>query len=199
MKRLLIQLFSFVVFTLFLYSCSCKSCENEDAIIPFSILSKADKFIADQTGLTFFKNYIKPDFNRSRKLENGYLLVYNFFIPEKPFVKGDIRFTVDTLGNVKKDMEIFGIPLCTDFPEDCMFVIDESKAKKIARENGLEEGIKEWKSGLIYDSLLKKYIWHILSTSNESEGEFGYRANGTEFLICPNTGKVLQKNKWKIN
>jgi hypothetical protein len=180
-------------------SCTCSSCGNEESVIPYLVLSKADQFVANQTGATFFQNYIKPDFSKSKKIENGYFIVYNLFIPEKPFVKGEIRFSVDTLGNLNPNMEVFGIPLCKEFPEDCEFNIDQEAAKKIAIKNGLEEGIKEWKFGFLYDVVYQKYVWHVLSTLSESEGEYGYRASGKELIISPNTGEVLQKNDWKIN
>lgn len=190
----------FTIIMIFIYnSCSCSNCINEESAIPYLVLSKADNFIASKTGPSFFLNYIKPDFSKIRKIENGYFLVYNLFIPEKPFVKGEIRFSVDTLGNVFENMEIFGIPLCKDFPEDCNFKVDKEQVKKIAKDYGLEEGIKEWKIGFLYDVVYQKYVWHVLTTLSESKGEFGYRATGKELIISPSDGKVLQKNDWKIN
>lgn len=197
--RFLLTSFLILSFLIISYSCTCSSCGNEESVIPYSILSKADLFIANQTGKTFFQNYIKPDFSKSKRLENGYFLTYNFFIPEKPFVSGEIRFTVDTLGNINPNVEVFGIPLCKEFPEDCDFSIDKEAAKSIARKYGLEEGIKQWKIGFLYDPVFKKYVWHVLTTLSESEGEYDYRASGKELIISPNTGEVLQKNDWKIN
>jgi len=181
------------------YSCTCSSCGNEESVIPYSVLSKADLFVANQTGSTFFQNYIKPDFSKIKKIETGYFIVYNLFIPEKPFVSGQIRFSVDSLGNVNNNLEVFGIPQCKEFPEDCDFKIDKEAAKRIAIESGLEEGIKEWKFGFLYDVVYQKYVWHVLSTLSESEGEYGYRASGKELIISPSTGEVIQKNDWKIN
>lgn len=197
--RFSIMTFLFGLLLLINYSCTCSSCNNEESTIPYSILSKTDLYIANYTGTSFFQNYIKPDFSKSKKVDNGYFLVYNLFMPEKPFVKGEIRFTVDTLGNVNTDTEVYGIPLCKEFPEDCEFNIDQEMARKIAKENGLEEGIKEWKFGFLYDAVYKKYVWHVLATLSESEGEYGYRASGKELIISPATGEILQKNDWKIN
>lgn len=180
-------------------SCTCSSCGNEESVIPYSVLKKTDQFVANKTGAIFFQNYIKPDFAKSKKIDNGYFIVYNLFIPEKPYVKGEIRFSVDTLGNLTPNMEVFGIPLCLESPEDCEFNIDQEAAKKIAIKNDLEEGIKEWKFGFLYDVVYKRYVWHVLSTLSESEGEYGYKASGKELIISPSTGEVLQKNDWKIN
>jgi hypothetical protein len=191
----------FIISTMILisYSCTCSSCGNEESVIPYSVLSKADLFVANQTGSAFFQNYIKPDFSKIKKTDTGYFIVYNLFIPEKPFVSGQIRFSVDSLGNVNNNLEVFGIPQCKEFPEDCDFKIDKEAAKRIAKESGLEEGIKEWKFGFLYDVVYQKYVWHVLSTLSESEGEYGYRASGKELIISPSTGEVIQKNDWKIN
>ncbi len=197
--KLLFSIAIITIITLFSISCTCSSCGNQESVIPYEILSKSDLFVANKTGSTFFQNYIKPDFSKSKKIENGYLMVYNLFIPEKPYVKGEIRFSVDTLGLVKNNIEVFGIPLCKEFPENCEFNIDENAVRKIALQAGLEEGIKEWKIGFLYDVVYQKYVWHVLSTLTESEGEYGYRASGNELIISPNTGEILQKNDWKIN
>ena len=197
--KFLITTLSIFILAMIINSCTCSTCGNQESVIPYEVLSKADLFIANQTGSKFFQSYIKPDFTKSKQIENGYFLTYNLFIPEKPFVKGEIRFTVDTLGNVNKKMEIFGIPLCKEFPEDCNFKIDEEAAKNIALKNGLEQGVKPWKFGFLYDVVYKKYVWHVLSTLSESEGEYGYRASGKELIISPSSGEVIQKNDWKIN
>jgi hypothetical protein len=69
--------------------------------------------------------YISPDLTKSNQIHSGYLLAYKFSMPEKPFVDGSIRFTVDSLGNVLRDTEISGIPNCIESPEECEFIIDE--------------------------------------------------------------------------
>jgi hypothetical protein len=43
------------------------------------------------------------------------------------------------------------------------------------------------------------YVWHILSTFKEIEGEFGYRADGKEMFINPSGGDVIAINTWRIN
>jgi hypothetical protein len=62
------------------------------------VLKKADQFIISKTGDDFFKKYITVDFSQSKHIEPNYLMVYKFYMPEKPFVDELIRFTVDSTG-----------------------------------------------------------------------------------------------------
>ncbi|HSL90327.1 MAG TPA: hypothetical protein VK870_13565 [Ignavibacteriaceae bacterium] len=201
MKIFKLLIFSFLLFTFYflLTSCSGSSCVKDEAIIPPDILEKGDQFIISLTGEDFFYNYISPDLTKSNQIHSGYLLAYKFSMPEKPFVNGSIRFTVDSLGNVLRDTEISGIPNCIESPKECEFIVDEEKAVKIAEDNNLDAGIKKWNTNFIWSSVYKKYIWQILNTLRESVGEFGYRGNGKEMIIDPNTGEVLALNDWRIN
>jgi hypothetical protein len=72
-------------------------------------------------------------------------------------------------------------------------------AVKIAEDNNLDAGIKKWNTNFIWSSVYQKYTWQILSTLRESVGEFGYRGNGKEMIIDPNTGEILALNDWRIN
>ncbi|MCL6494333.1 MAG: hypothetical protein K6T54_06065 [Ignavibacterium sp.] len=197
-KKFFLLLFAIIITTLIL-SCSGSRYDYDDTDIPIYVFKNANKFISSKTGESFFENYIQPNFDKCIKFENGYFLSYKLYVPEKPFVKGEIRFTVDTLGNVNQNLEVFGIPECVQNPSDCKFTIDEKSARVIAEQNGLEKGVKDWKCTFIYDPVFGKYVWNINSTLTENEGEFGYRASGQEIVIDCSTGEVLAKNDWKIN
>ncbi|WP_337864667.1 hypothetical protein [Ignavibacterium sp.] len=197
-KNIFVLLFA-LASAAFIGGCASSGFDYDDTDIPVYVFKNANKFISTKTGESFFENYIQPDFENCIKLENGYLLSYKLYVPEKPFVKGRIRFTVDTLGNVNQNLEIFGIPECVKNPSDCKFNIDEKSARVIAEQYGLEKGVKDWKCTFIFDPIFGKYVWNINSTLTESEGEFGYRASGQEIIIDSSTGEVLAKNDWKIN
>lgn len=197
--KLFFSCFLLLSFYFLLVSCSGSSCVKNEANIPPEILEKGNQFIITKTGEEFFNQYISPDFSKFKQLANGYFLAYRFTIPEKPFVNGSIRFTIDSLGNVLSDKEISGIPDCIHSPEDCEFVIDEQQAVRIAKENDLDEGIKEWRKSFMWNSTYNKYVWQILSTLKESVGDFGYRGNGIEMIIDPNSGEVLALTEWRIN
>jgi hypothetical protein len=98
-----------------------------------------------------------------------------------------------------KNRDIIGIPRCKNYPEECDFIIDEQKARQIAGEMELKEGIKEWDAAFMWDFKLQRYVWRILSTIREYSVEDVYRAAGQEMIIDPNTGNVLALNDWIVN
>lgn len=183
-----------------LMSCKCRACEDkEEGTVPLEVLAKADSFIIASTGKGLFQDYITPDFARTKHTPPYYEMAYKFFMPDKPYVNATIKFTVDSTGNILKNRDIVGIPRCLNFPEECDFNIDEQTAKQIASNMGLEEGVREWDIGFMWDFKMERYVWRILSTLSEMGNEENYRASGKEMLINPNTGDVLALNDWKIN
>lgn len=207
MKKLLLKSFSFdaLAFLLFIglvfYSgCSCKPCsENEKATIPLNVLKKSDSFITSKTGKDFFNKYITIDFSKSKHIEPNYLMAYKFYIPEKPFVDEEIRFTVDSTGKVLTQYEVVGIPDCNANQFDCDFVVDENTARQIAAENGLPKGIKDWKVDFVWVAKYNKYVWNLFSTLKENKNVDNYRAEGEQIVIDPNSASVIYQNSWKIN
>jgi hypothetical protein len=189
----------FILIAVLMSACKCPSCEEEEAKVPLVVLEKSNSYIISKTGEDIFNNYIAPDFFRTRHTPPYYEMVYKFYMPEKPFVDALIKFTVDSVGNVLEYQDIIGIPKCRYFPQQCNFKIDEETAMQIAANKGLEEGIKDWKVGFIWNVQQERYVWHVLSTLNEMEGDFGYRGSGKEMIIDPINGEVLALNDWKIN
>ncbi len=189
------------LFTLIIgYSCSCSSCSKEDqAVVPEEVLNKANNFIISKTGQEFFNKYITPDFAKTRYNPPYYEMAYHFYMPEKDYVAATIKFITDSTGNVLKDKDIIGIPDYKLNPDECNYTVDRDSAIKIARENGLKEGIKDWDVGFIWNPQRKIYVWHVLSTLNEMKGDIGYRGNGQEVIISPVTGEVLEMHDWKVN
>ena len=203
MKLLLKMLVIFcVVFAIswVITSCSCSSCGKEqEANVPLNILNHANSFIISKTGEEFFHKYITPDFSRTKHLPPYYEMAYRLFVPEKPYVSSIIRFTVDSVGFIVKDRDILGIPNCAVHPTQCNWQIDKETAILLAEKYGLEKGVKDWDVGFIWNPERQIYVWHVLSTTREFEGDFGYRANGKEMIIDPVSGDVLGINDWKLN
>lgn len=52
-----------------------------------------------------FLKYITTDFIKSKHITPNYLMVYRFYMPEKPFINEEIRFTVDSAGSILKNMK----------------------------------------------------------------------------------------------
>lgn len=198
--RIFFFIFLSILFPIILASCSCSKCgHQEESVVPLVILQKANTFIIAKTGEEYFINYISPDFYRIKFNAPYFEMVYRFFIPEKPFVDNLITFSIDTLGNVNTSREIIGIPEYLFLPETCEFNIDEDKAKEIAAADKLEDGIKDWKIGFVWDSKFNRYTWHILATFSELKYDGGYKGSGRELIINPNSGEVLARNDWKVN
>lgn len=189
------------IFTLLIgYSCSCSSCsKDEQSEVPEEVLNKANDFIISKTGKEFFNKYITPDFTRTKKTPPYYEMAYRFYMPDKEYVVGSIKFTVDSLGNVLENRDVIGIPNYRKNPSECNFTVDKDSAIQIAKENGLKEGIKDWDVGFIWNPQRQIYVWHVLSTLHEMKGDIGYRGNGQEAIISPVTGEVLEMHDWKVN
>lgn len=182
-----------------LLSCSCSSCSKQDeTVVPLDILTKANRFIISKTGEEFFSNYITPDFARTKHTPPYYEMAYRLYIPEKPYVNTRITFTVDSVGKVIRNRDILGIPSCADFPNQCNWQVDKDSAIAIANKYELEQGVKDWQVGFLWNPERQIYVWHILSTIRETEGDFGYRADGKELIIDPVNGDILAKNDWHI-
>jgi hypothetical protein len=206
MKSKLFFIFQFIQiviillsFSVFINGCNCIPCnEKEEAQIPLTVLKKADQFIVSITGDEFFNKYITADFLQSKHIEPNYLMVYKFYMPEKPFVDELIRFTIDSTGKVLTQYEVVGIPDCNSNPIDCDFVVDDKIAKQIATENGLPKGIKDWKIDFVWEAKYNKYVWQLFSTLKESKGDFGYRADGEQIVIDANNASVIYQDRWQI-
>jgi hypothetical protein len=187
-------------FSVFINGCNCVSCsEKEEAQIPPDVLKKADQFIVSKTGDEFFKKYITADFFQSKHIAPNYLMVYKFYMPEKPFVDELIRFTVDSTGKVLTQYEVVGIPDCIANQMDCDFVVNDKTAKQIATENGLPKGIKDWKVDFVWEAKYNKYVWKIISTNKETVLQDHDRAEGEWIIIDPSKASVLEQESWKVN
>lgn len=197
---ILLAVISILIGISLLTACKCRACEDqEEGSVPLEVLSKADSFIVASTSKDFFDKYITADFARTRYTPPYYEMAYKFFMPDKPYVNAIIKFTVDSVGNVIMNRDIVGIPRCKNYPEECKFNIDEQKARQIAQQYELKEGIKEWDAAFMWDFKLQRYVWRILSTLTEYEYGDNYKATGQEMVIDPNNGEVLALNDWRVN
>ena len=189
-----------LVYFLSLQACSCPSCGSDEnlVLIPDSIIAKADSFIISKTGEDFFKQYFQIDLQKSNFRDPYFHVYYNFRMLNPDFVDEVAHFYMDRNGNVIDTTGNTGIPDCLINPLDCSFYINESDARKIAEDEGLPAGIKDWLISFRWSSELHRYIWHIISTDREiGEGDF-YRAAGKEVMINPSNGEVLKFRRWDI-
>ncbi len=180
-----------------LFACSC-SCTDSQSNVPDNVLKNSNRFIVSRVGQEFFDNYIKPDFRETKKINSKYYMVYDFKIPDKPYVDSKIKFEVDSTGNVLNRENVIGLPDCVADPGNCEFNIDEEQAIQIAKDNNFKQGIKDWKVEFKWEPKYNQYVWSILSTYEQSQGSNGMRGNGEILLIDPNSGNVISTDKWRI-
>jgi hypothetical protein len=196
----MIKLFLTLIAGMFLFSgcCNCGVTQS-NTDIPAEILEKANSFVISKSGKDFFESYIKYDKHNTIKTETGYLIVYNFSVPDKPGIKGIIRFNADEEGNVIRDKEITGIPDCLANPDDCVFGKSKEDAIRTAYAVNFKEGIKEWDVNFIWSSRNNKYVWEIRSTLEETKVGDRYKGHGLILLIDPGSGNVIDTREWRVN
>jgi hypothetical protein len=154
-----------------------------------------NELIVSKIGDNYFNNYIKLltiDYQPpSGIIETPYyLLTYTFKIPEKQFVNESIEIGIDIDGNVVRE---WGIP---SNPDECEFPVDEAKAIEIARDAGLEEGIKEWESDFYWHDGFKTYVWSVRNTLSATSVGEPYEESGRVVIIGANSGEVKESLNW---
>lgn len=120
-------------------------------------------------------------------------MVYTFKIPEKPWIDEIIAFSVDTVGYIILEDKPYGIPECLSCPDCCVFGIDSADADSIAREAGLEEGVKPWEVTFEWrDRELNRYVWIVTTTI----AEYDNSSWGKTLVIDANSGIILETHDW---
>jgi len=156
-----------------------------------TMIEKGDELIVSKIGNDYFNNYIKL-LSIDYQSPNGaikkpcYRLIYTFKIPEKQFVNVSIEISIDVDGNIVRER---GIP---SNPNECKFLVDEAKAIEIARDAGLEEGIKEWETDFHWHDGLKTYVWTVRNTLSVSSVGEPYEESGKTVIIDANSGEVKE-------
>ncbi len=194
--KILIAILAGLVGVTFL-ACSCSYTDSQSNV-PENVLKRSNSFIVSKVGQEFFDSYIKPDFQETKKINSKYYMVYNFKIPDKPYVDNKIKFEVDSTGRIINQGNIIGLPDCNADPGKCEFNINEEQATQIAKDNNFEEGIKAWKVEFKWTPKYNQYVWSIRSTFEEMQNSNGIRAKGKVMLIDPNSGKVISTDIWGI-
>ena len=221
-RNLTVLIFS----ALFIFSCSQpneidKPVEKAKAkySIPDSVIYKSNLVIISKVGRAFFNSYIKLDSSSSKFslpdsfcIKNPsrcadylarpyYYMVYKFTPAGCEDYKNFIEIVVDTNGVVVPSRPVFGIPGCPS--NNCwgsFQIIEKEKAVEIARQNGLEEGIKEWTVSFhFYAGTFNNYVWEIKNTLMEDKSvPSQYLAKGKTFLVNAMDGSIFKISNWTI-
>jgi hypothetical protein len=178
--------------------------------IPDCIVEKSNKLVISRLGKAFFQEHVvfQPALSSysegdSHCIQNPsscvafvakphYRMAYTITVPDLPGRELPAGIVVDAAGNLAPGAEIDGLPDCVHDPGECAFkVVDEASAIAIARQSGLEPGVKEWRTHFHwYGGELKTYVWTVenMLTVDESTGQ----SSGRTMLIDANSGLVLQ-------
>lgn len=160
-----------------------------------TMIEKGNELIASKIGEDYFNNYIKL-LSIEYQSPNGiiekpyYLLTYTFKNAAKQFVNESIEIGIDIDGDIVRE---WGIP---GNPDECKFPVDEAKAIGIARDVGLEEGIKEWETDFHWHDGLKTYVWTVRNTLSASSVGEPYEESGKVVIIDANSGEVKESLNW---
>lgn len=172
--------------------------------LPLQILAAADQFLESRVGQEFFSNNIVINKHKSRLYlpDNYYRVVYNVTAANIPLPGGLIEFCLDTAGAVIPADEggYYGIPDCIGNPGECQFPISEAQALAIARNTGLEEGIKPWTTSFYwYSGKIHSYVWAVTCTLEENKKPDlqVYSAYGKSVIIDANSGDIIKLGEWR--
>ena len=199
------------------YAFTCHSGAERNGDIPDSIIIKTNDFIRSEVGDEYFKEFVsfnksKSFFRKSYKIthptdcveqlkEPHYFLTYNIKIPDMGEDLVPIEFITDTSGALISECYIDKIPSCPN--NDCWDYfpkIRKDEAIEIAKQVGLEKGLKDWIiSFQFYYEDFNNYVWAIknyLSFNNPNKNES--RTSGEVIYISVIDGAVVQRNHWAV-
>lgn len=187
---------------------------NDD--IPDSIIQKTNNYIKSKVGGKYFNEFIKYDVSnsglRKRRSNNRkhsspcekylykphYYFVYNLQISKTEEISASIEFITDTLGNIIPECYVDRIPKCPE--NDCWDffpLVKKEDAILIAKNGGLEEGIKDWIISFHYNlEDFEDYVWNIKSTLSRGGTYYGQGASGKRILISAIDGSIIRRYDW---
>lgn len=167
----------------------------QQADIEQKMVEIGNELIVSKIGDDYFNNYIKlltidPQPPNEIIEKPYYLLTYTFKIPDKQFVNDLIEIGIDIDGNIVSE---WGIP---NSQGECEISVNEEEAITIAREAGLEEGIKDWESDFYWHDTYKTYVWSVKNTLSISSSGEHFEESGKIVIIDANSIEVLEFLNW---
>lgn len=170
---------------------------------PAAVVAGATELLRARVGEQFFQECITPGeppvwLENPVRLDSGefrmvgaWSVEFRLAIPSKPHVQGQITVFVDSEGAPSEAFEISGIGRCSSHPTECEFPIDEARARTIARDEGMAEGIEPWEVRFFWRRG-GPHLWTIQNTLHlERDGCSG---GGNLLSINANTGEIHAKN-----
>jgi hypothetical protein len=182
--------------------------------IPDSVIQKTDEYIKLRVGEKYFDKFIKFDdknsgFRKSYIIDSPptcaemlkqphYYLSYKIYFSDMEKDFAEIDMITDIEGNLIMDCFIDKVPKC---PEnncwDYFPVVKKEEAIRIAKNAGLEDGIKDWTISLSYNYYdVQEYTWVVKNTLQINDKNSGGGANGKLIIINAIDGSVIGEEGW---
>ena len=177
--------------------------------VPAEALAGAREYAISKVGEAFFDAYMtwNPALSCFRELDPRrlglanapdwlkyprYIIIYNFRIPEKPYINEIVVVNIKEDGGWFQDVaHDEGLPDCVSHPGECDFPIDEAAAIEIARGAGLQDGNALWRADFRwFGRRHHTYAWEVQNDLGERHGE--------SVLIDANDGAVINVGEWRI-
>jgi len=118
-------------------------------------------------------------------------MVYTFKVTEKTWIDEIIEFAVDSAGNVITERSIYGIPECLSNSSHCIFGIDSVIAVNLAKQAGLEEGVKPWQANFHwFAGTINRYVWGVTNYLTDYSGKV--------VIIDSNSGNIIEILNWAV-
>ena len=179
---------------------------------PTNIVAKSDSIIISRIGLSIFAQCFKYDPTRLdatqsliRAASDGvhqkwhmeldapigfYSTVYRFTTPGKPWINEPINLLFDSHSNLIA-IQPEGVFDNLSHPDSCTFSIPPDSAIAIAKQDGLERGIKSWQLSFGWGGPeFREFTWAVSNTIDLMHGNVR--------ILDPNNGKVLARSVWMV-
>ena len=166
----------------------------------------ADSILVERVGREYFENHLTlerchwndPTVSYWRAagpyFDSRYWgIVYRFRVPGKPFIDQLVQVNLTPGGQLHPMHARLDIAACAENPRECEFPIDEAAALKIARNGGLEEGLRPWRTGFTWYPDYG-FIWTVTNTLTVKQD--GCSGEGRICIIDANSGEIVAHHMW---
>jgi hypothetical protein len=181
------------------------------AVLPANIRNGMDSLVISRTGRDVFATYFVLDSaisglfpgDESYKKDNPrpqeprflafdrYIVRYWFRIPDKPWRRASLIWTVDLQGTLISPTSLDQIPNCVG-TGDCTFQIDSCDAIASARTAGIPEGLRPLTAYFSPFPIEGRIVWEVSSTVEQRSHPLF--ARDSVYFVDASTGAVVGRS-----
>ena len=160
------------------------------------LAESADRLVSERVGQEFFREHLTRDANSERVQRPRSLNPGEAPEPEGRWYGIAFAYRLRAFGSISKSTAatvVIGLdgsllagadrlPDCRRQPGACAFNIDESAAKRIAQDHGLEQGSTPWSATLHWEPSCRAFVWSIMNYISRQESRI--------LLVTTGSGQV---------